>query len=316
MTETNLTGAVRSVNGAARRDTNLPTTCDRAATGTAAAPVMPDDVSSGVGFDLPDLRTLLQTAAMELLDRLTPASPALPSELRSKAVGSVVSAVRRTFGEDDLFLAAQSRLTSVATSLQRREGTLLQTTFLAAVDATPHLVIVPTRRMGVTRNVVDLVARLGHEGCSAVDLQPSGDIIRTILPDVVLVDARAGVGWVVELKRGAQLGAQHGVRLADDVAAGGLLVQHHLRERGYDVRAGRSAVIAFRQDAGLRVPDGLNMSLDAFDARFATQVAEAVSAIRTVHAAAAAIALRPLQVAALIESDAALYAHPEVMRAA
>ncbi len=316
MTETTLTGAVRPVNGAARRDTNLPTICDRAATATAAATVMPDDVSSGVGFDLPDLRTLSQTAAMELLDKLTPASPALPSELRSKAIGSVVSAVRRTFGEDDLFRAAQSRLTSVATSLQRREGTLLQATFLAAIDLAPHLVAVPAQRLSVSRNVADLVSRLGHEGCAAVDLQPDGDIIRTILPDVVLVDARAGVGWTFELKRGAQLGAQHGVRLADDVAAGGLLVQHHLRKRGYDVRAGRSAVIAFREDAGLRVPDGLSMSLDAFDKRFATQVAQAVSAIRTVHAAAAALALRPLQVAALEESDTALYAQSEVMLAA
>lgn len=308
MTDNTLPGAVRPVNEAPRAHASLPTIL---APGVAdphhpgkASSVAADGATGPQGA--PDLSLMLPTAALAVLRTLVPNEPCLPVKLYERILSKALEAIRQVYDVDALFLPAQSRLTSVTASMQRREGDFLQRGFLAGIDLSPHLILVESEGVMVTRTVMDHVRRLGHEACSDVDLTPQGPVEHWVLPDVMMLDLRHSKAVGVELKRGAQLGAKHNERLADDVAATSLVLQHHLGERGFKVASAEARVIVFRQDARLRVPGGLMMTLPEFDERFGTDTAAIVAAVRRVHAKAAMILLRPLQAAALAEADAML----------
>lgn len=254
---------------------------------------------------LNDPLAMTPKAIASRLRSAAPHDPTLPVDLYEHILTTSVAAARRTFDLDSLFQPAQSRLTSVCASLQRRQGNLLQRGFYAAVDEVSHLVRFDAERIGVTQGALDHVDRLGHAACGDVDLGPQGAIKRAVLPDAILIDLRNNTSIGAELKRGTKLGDAHCRRLADDIAATSLLLQHHLMQRGLQVRSAEARVIAFRDAAGLRVPDGLDLSLEAFDDRFGTRATAITDAICRTHAKVAALLLRPLLAEATIESDLA-----------
>ncbi len=151
----------------------------------------------------------------------------------------------------------------------------------------------PSERIAVARNVANHVARMRDGDRADIDLPPVGETARTILPDLVMVDLRDNTGWIIELKRGGKLGAEHQKWLRSNLATSSLCVQSHLSGRDYAVGSGHAAVVVLNDEAALRVPDDQIMTLTAFDARFGTRAVAIAAEIRRVHAEAIALLLRP-----------------------
>ena len=126
-----------------------------------------------------------------------------------------------------------------------------------------------------------------------VDLPVEANAARTILPDLVFLDARDGSAVSVEIKRGGRLGAQHRKRLAADVVAAGLLVRDAVRHRGLKADRGRAFALSL-MGRTLPVPSGMALDLEAFDARFGTRAAWLVAEARRRHRTALERVFAPL----------------------
>ena len=317
MTTHILPGDVRPVNAGVRADASSPSFVDAAVAdphvdqprgvGLLAVPGANDKpVGEPTEAHLvPDLSTLPLAAAAAYVTEHVTREPILSDALHKAAIRSAVLAVRKSHEPDNLFSPALSRLSSVVMSLQRREGGLLNDALLAAIDACPRLLRLDVEPIAVTADVLDQVEREGPARCTGFDLDPAGETVRRLTPDAMFIDLARNVAVVLELKRGGPLGAEHARWLARDVATSSLCIRHHVRQRGFHVRFGEAGIVVFRPDAGLRVEGNWAMTVAAFDERFGTKAAATVEAVRRTHAAAAALVLRPLQIAALREAEAA-----------
>jgi hypothetical protein len=154
--------------------------------------------------------------------------------LLKAASEAVAAATVAKFPTDELLGVELSRLISVANSIVKRHGTLLERAVVEALEASGRFQVLRNAVVPITGAADSAIASNSPEALARVALRYDVPAVRSVSLDLIVIDTASAWAGGYQIKRGGgELGPRIRRPLERDLAAVRLLLRSYVRDQGY-----------------------------------------------------------------------------------
>lgn len=196
--------------------------------------------------------------------------------LLKAASEAVAAATAAKFPTDELLGAELSRLISVANSVVKRHGHLIERAIVEALEGSGRYQVLRNALVPITVAADSLVASNSAEALARVALRYDVPTVRSVSMDILVIDTEVAWAGAYQIKRGGgELGPRIRRPLERDLAATRLLLRSYVRDQGYaTIDRITAATIDWLGSAGF--PPHLTVPGPELDAHFGVPVASVI----------------------------------------